>query len=194
MMKLQNKKPIYLVAGMILVAAFSRLIPHYPNFTAVGATALFGAAYIDRKVLSILIPVVAVWLSDLVLNNLVYASYYDGFTLFAPGSIWIYLGMAAIVLLGWGIFKKVTIWRFLGGAVGATAVFFLVTNFGHWAGPFSLHPKNTGGLIATYFDGLPFALNSLAGNVVFGAALFGAYYLLTRQKSIQGTLSGADKY
>ncbi len=194
MMKLQNKKSIYLVAGMILVAAFSRLIPHYPNFTAVGATALFGAAYINRKALSLLIPIIAVWLSDLVLNNVLYASYYDGFTLFTSGSIWIFLGMAAIVVLGWGIFRKVTIGRFLGGAIGATVIFYLVTNFGHWAGPFSMHPKNGAGLLATYIDAIPFALNTLAGNVVFGAALFGAYYWLTQKKSIRGTLSGADKY
>ena len=53
---------------MILAAAFTRLIPHYPNFTAVGAIALFGGAYFSKKYLAFIVPIVALLISDLFLG------------------------------------------------------------------------------------------------------------------------------
>lgn len=193
MMKLQNKRSIFLVSGLILVAAFSRLIPHYPNFTAVGAAALFGAAHLNKKALSLIVPLAAVWISDLVLNHTLYASYSEGFTLLTRGGIWVFLGIALVVMMGWGLLRKVTAGRVAIGAVGATVIFFLVSNFGAWAGPFSMHPLTFSGLMATYVDGIPFALNTLAGNLVFSALLFGAYHFVTQHKLIPGIQSGVDK-
>ncbi len=34
---------------IILLAAFSRLIPHMPNFSPLGAIGLFGAAHFTKK-------------------------------------------------------------------------------------------------------------------------------------------------
>ena len=34
---------------LILFAAFSRVIPHMPNFNPIGAMALFGGAYLNNK-------------------------------------------------------------------------------------------------------------------------------------------------
>ena len=77
---------------MIFAVAMSRMLPHPPNFTPVGAMALFGAAYFSRKYLAFLIPLLAMWMSDLLLNNLVYAKmypeFYQGFHL-----VWKYLGL-----------------------------------------------------------------------------------------------------
>ena len=58
------------VIAMILTATLSRFIPHPPNFTPIGAMSLFGAAYFGRKYLALLIPFLALWLSDLALNNI----------------------------------------------------------------------------------------------------------------------------
>ena len=55
----------------VLIAAFSRLIPHPPNFTPIGGMALFGAAYFSKRYLGFLVPLAAMWLSDLVYNNLI---------------------------------------------------------------------------------------------------------------------------
>ena len=46
----------YLVLGLILIVAFSRLIPHYPNFTPLCAIALFGAKYFNNKYLAYVLP------------------------------------------------------------------------------------------------------------------------------------------
>src|SRR5690554_7475691 len=65
---------------IVVLAAFSRLIPHPPNFTPIGAMALFGAAWFTNRFQALLLPLLALWLSDLALNNLIYAGYYEGFT------------------------------------------------------------------------------------------------------------------
>ena len=58
------------LTGMILAVALSRLIPHPPNFSPVEAMALFGGAYFSRKSLAILVPLIALFVSDLALGLL----------------------------------------------------------------------------------------------------------------------------
>lgn len=98
-----NKNKITLRFGvvtlLILLAAISRLLPHPPNFAPIGGMALFGAAYYTRKWWAYLIPIVAMWISDLILNNVVYAQYFDKFVWFYSGSLFTYGSFALIVLM-----------------------------------------------------------------------------------------------
>jgi hypothetical protein len=166
-------KSLLLVIGLILVAAASRLLPHPSNFVPVGAMALFGAAALPKRWLAVIVPVLAFYLSDLVLNNTLYAAYYEGF--YWGISYWMVGAIVLMVLLGMGMLRKLKFsWLRVGGAaVGATVVFFLVTNFGVWAGGL-LYPKTGAGLLAAFAAGLPFLLNSLLANLVFSGLLFGA--------------------
>ncbi|WP_020570231.1 DUF6580 family putative transport protein [Neolewinella persica] len=166
-------KSLFLVVGLILIAAASRLLPHPSNFVPVGAMALFGAAALPKRWLAIVVPVLAFYLSDLVLNNTLYAAYFDGF--YWGVSYWMVGAIVLMVLLGMGLLRNLKFsWLRVGGAaVGATLVFFLVTNFGTWAGGM-LYPKTGAGLLAAFAAGLPFLLNSLLANLVFSGLLFGA--------------------
>lgn len=161
---------------IVLLAAFSRLIPHPPNFTAVGAMALFGAAYFTKRYVAFIIPVVSLWLSDLVLNNIVYGAYFDHFVWFYPGFFWNYFGFMLIVLLGFALFKKVKIQSVLIGSVSASILFFIVSNFGVWMSG-TMYPKDLTGLMACYTAALPFLKNTLAGDLVYCSMLFGAFEL-----------------
>ena len=184
-----TSRPTYLplLIGMILLAAASRLLPHWPNFTPVGAMALFGAAAFPRRWMAWLVPFAALYLSDLALNNLLYADYYEGFYLGFNG--WVYLGFAVTLLVGFGFLRgKNFSWLRVGGsAVVTTLLFFLLTNFGAWLGsPF--YPQTGGGLLAAYAAGLPFLLNSAAGNLFFAGVLFGgARYLAGSPLSVPQT-------
>ncbi|MTB51470.1 DUF6580 family putative transport protein [Lewinella sp. W8] len=168
-----TKQHLPLLLALIVVAAMSRLLPHPPNFVPVGAMALFGAASLPRKWMVFLVPFVAFYLSDLVLNNLLYAQYYEGF--YWGLSLWVYGGIAAMILLGMGLLRNHRFsWLRIGGtAIGATLIFFLVTNFGVWAGDL-MYPKTPAGLLAAFAAGLPFLLNSLLANLLFSGVLFGA--------------------
>ncbi len=91
---------------IVISAAFSRLLPHPPNFTPIGAMALFGAAYFSKKHIALILPIIAMFLSDLVINNVVYAQYFDGFTFFYPGFYWTYGAFIVIGLLVVGLFTQ----------------------------------------------------------------------------------------
>lgn len=165
-------KHLPLILGLVFIAALGRLLPHWPNFTPVGAMALFGAAALPKKWLAVLAPLVAFYLSDLLLNNVLYAEYFDGF--YFGADPYICLGVAAMVGIGLLMLRgrRFSWLRVGGGAVAATVVFFLLSNFGVWMSGM-MYPKTVGGLVACYVAGLPFALNSLAANLVFSGVLFG---------------------
>ncbi len=176
-----SKKNTGMIALLIFVAAATRLLPHPPNMTPIGAMALFGGAYFGRKYMALLIPFAALFVSNLVLDNVVYAQYNDGFVLFRPSTLWVYGSIGLIAMLGMGLLKKVTASKVFLGALSASALFFLVTNFGSWlADP--IYTKDFSGLMQSYIAGLPFFTNTIAGDLMYSTALFGIYYLVVDKR------------
>lgn len=169
-----NKKSILIITGFIVFAALTRLLPHAYNFTPLGAIALFGAAYFTEKKWALIIPILAFWGSDLLLNNIMYSAYYDGFTWLTSDMLYTYGSIAMIVVLGYYLLKKITFGRVLSGALGASVIFFIVSNLGVWISG-TMYPMTFEGLIACYTAAIPFFHYTIAGNVVYSAALFGSY-------------------
>jgi hypothetical protein len=164
------------ISFLILFAAFSRMFPHPLNFSPLGATCLFGAAYFGKKWQAFIIPLVATWLSDLFINNVIYAEYYPTFTWFYEGFYWQYASYIIIILFGSVIFKNITLSRIAAGALGSTAIFYLISNLGCWVGS-TFYPQNISGLLACYAAGIPFAKATLLGDLIYSGVLFGAFYL-----------------
>lgn len=176
----ENKK-IYLrisvLVLMIVLAAFSRIIPHMPNFSPLGAIGLFGAAHFSKKWQAFLIPIAATWLSDLFINNIIYAQYYPTFTWFYEGFYWQYSSYLLITLAGVFIFKKIPPKKVITGALSSTAIFFLISNFGCW----SAYPQTFDGLMACYAAGMPFLKGTFLGDMFYSGVLFGAFALAQKQ-------------
>ncbi|NNK90138.1 MAG: hypothetical protein HKO89_05970, partial [Saprospiraceae bacterium] len=89
-MKVNN---FFLVVSLIIIAAIYRLLPHPPNATPVGAMALMGGLYIGRKHLAFILPIVALFLSDLVINNTIsrpFLTEQTGFVIFSDYMIPVY--------------------------------------------------------------------------------------------------------
>ena len=63
--------------------------------------------------------------------------------------------------------------------VGSSVLFFMITNFGAWLTS-GLYPMTADGLLQAYIAGIPFFQNSLLGNLVFAALLFGGFAALQR--------------
>ena len=167
----------WVLTVLILGAAFSRLLPHPLNFSPIGAMGLFGAAFFAKRWQALLIPIGATFLSDLVLNNVVYAEYTTGFMAFYPGMGWQYAAYALIVLAGFAIFRSVKVQTILAGALSATVIFFLVSNFGAFLSN-PVYPKTLSGLLTAYVAGLPFVQGTLLGDLFYSGVLFGAFALL----------------
>lgn len=174
-----NNRNIVLVL-LVVLAIVSRLIPHYSNFTALGAVAIFGGAMFKNSWKAFLIPIAALFLSDIVLNNIVYSAYRTspGFQWFTAGFAFIYIGAAVSVLIGKFNIKGFKILPILGSVALSSISFFLITNFGSWlANP--MYTKSFSGLVLAYEAGIPFALNGLGSTAMYSAVLFGSAYVLT---------------
>ncbi|MBK7870118.1 MAG: hypothetical protein IPJ74_05220 [Saprospiraceae bacterium] len=174
---------IGILALMVFAAALSRLLPHPYNFTPIGAMSLFGAAYFSKRWLAFAVPFLAMWVSDLILDNVVYSQYYDGFQWF--GHTWVYISFALIVVLGFMLLRKLNITNVILASLSASAIFFLVTNFAVWLGS-PAYPQNFIGLMSCYAAGLPFysmdaspplgfLLNGVLGDLFYCGVLFGVF-------------------
>jgi len=152
---------IWVLTLMIFAAAFARLLPHPPNFAPIAAMALFGGAYFDKKSLAFIVPLSALFLSDLVIGTYNYAYI-------------VYLSFALIVVLGIIMLKKQGIKKLIVTTLTASTSFFIITNFGVWALG-TLYPKTAAGLLESYIAAIPFFQNSLIGDLFFVGVMFGAY-------------------
>ena len=163
--------------GIIIIIALSRLIPNMPNFSPMAAIALFCAAHFDKLWKAVLVTLLATFVSDIVLNNTIYASMNNGFTIFYDGFVWQYLAYIAIAFLGSKIFTSINKAKVIGGSLATTLVFFIISNFGAWISlPF--YSKDIAGLMSSYAAGIPFIKNTLMSDLFYSSVLFGGYYLL----------------
>ncbi|MGB5585021.1 MAG: DUF6580 family putative transport protein, partial [Gammaproteobacteria bacterium] len=86
---------------------------------------------------------------------------------------------ALTVVIGFWIRKQINTGRIAIAAVAASVLFFLLTNFGVWVTS-GLYPMTVDGLMQAYIAAIPFFQNSLLGNLVFTALLFGGFAALQR--------------
>ncbi|MEY4217415.1 MAG: hypothetical protein RLZZ68_1871 [Bacteroidota bacterium] len=164
-----------IIAALIFIAALSRVLPHPYNFTPLMAISLFGAAHFTRKWQAIVIPLVATWLSDLFINNVLYQS--SDFVWIYQGFYWQYSTYLLTGILGLFMLRKVNVSRVFGSSLMAALLFFAVSNFGVWVGSMS-YPHTLNGLLTCYAAGIPFLGGTVLGNVFYGAALFGLFHIL----------------
>lgn len=156
--------------GMIVVAAFSRLIPHWPNFTAIGAMALFAGSTLGFQLRSVLVPVVALLVTDLIFG-------------FHSTMIAVYGATIFSIMLGAFFLQKRTVKKVLSFSILGSMSFFIVTNFAVWAID-GMYSKDLNGLLQAYTMALPFFPSQIFGDLFFGAILFGSYALLARKKTL----------
>ena len=177
-----NPRTTVLVSIILLAAAY-RLVQSSPvfsilsNLTPFGAMALFGGYYFRDKWKAILVPVAALWISDIFLNRFYYS---DQWIFFYGGQLWVYGVFAATVVLGM-MMGNASFARVIGFGVGAALLHWLVTDFGVWIGgstdittglPFT---KDWNGFIKCLTLALPFLRNMIIGNVMFCGVMFGAF-------------------
>jgi hypothetical protein len=178
------------VAGAGAVwAGLWRLVPHWPNFTPVGGLALFAGARL-RLWQAFALPLAVMAASDLLL----WAAF--GKAAFDP---WVYASFALNVLLGRWLLRKGRAWRIPVVSLIASLQFFVLSNFGTWAGG-TIYPRTLAGLGACFAaalpfagdwrtDGTPFFFGTVAGDLACSALFFGLYAVIVavagRQKASQ---------
>ena len=171
-----NHARLLAILAAIVVAAALRLVPHPPNFTPIGAMAMFSGAYLTRRGVAFAAPFAAMLLSDAVLG-------------FHSGMPFVYGSVALIVCIGWLALKRISSLRIVAAALVSSVLFFVITNFGTWALS-GMYPLTAAGLGACYVAAIPFFQNTVIGDLFYAGVLFGGFALLER--AIPALRQGAE--
>ncbi|WP_437184950.1 DUF6580 family putative transport protein [Planctomicrobium sp. SH668] len=168
-MKPNSLNQIAVISVMVVAAALCRVIPHPPNFSPIGAVALFGGACLANRWLAFGIPLLAMFISDQFLpSSPLFPVIYTSFLVNVALGRWLHgrrnvVNMAALTFLG-------------------AVQFFVLTNLAHW---YSYYPLTLSGLTTCFAAAIPFFQNTLLGDACFATALFGTYALI--QRAIAGS-------
>lgn len=181
-----NTSLAWTLVALILLAALYRIVPGRPwGFAPQIAMGLFGGAVIKDKKWAFALPILSMFLSDLLyqgLNKMGLSSIYG----FYDGQLLNYCLFAAMVVVGFAI-KKINVVNIVAASVIAPTLFFLLSNFITWSGLAGMRglnrPFTFQGLLMAYNDGLLFYKMSVLATLFFSTILFGGYYLLTKNNT-----------
>jgi hypothetical protein len=148
--------------ALVALAAGSRFAEIAPNFAAVAAAGLFAGFYFRSRVAAIAVPVVAMLISDMFLGS------YPWYQVIA-----VYACLTLPVLLGRWMHGSYSAARIAGSSLAMSVVFFIVTNFSVWLSGF--YGYSLMNLVECYIAAFPFFKYTLAGDLVYAGAIFGAY-------------------
>ena len=145
--------------GVFLVLAFSRFIPHPPNFTSLIALSFYIPAAFGLRYIWVVL--IAFFITDIVIGL-------HSTLLFTWGSV-VLIGFISKYL------NQSMTYRLIGALSGAT-IFFIISNFGVWSlGGYGYTLK---GMISCYTLALPFfgysAISTLFFSVII-EAVYGIY-------------------
>jgi len=163
-----TRSRLIFIAGLILTALVSRLIPHLPNFTALSAIALFSGFYFTNSLVAFCVPLTAAFISDCLLG-------------FYPGFPFVYLSYGLIISLGTFVRPSTLLTKALTTAT-ASLLFFFVTNFGVWYST-GLYSNSLSGLAACYIAGLPFLFNQFLGDLTYVCLI--SFTVLATEKNLK---------
>ena len=164
----------YSAMVLIIILAFSRIIPHPPNFTPILGMAVFAGAIFDKKIYSFLILLLAMILSDLFLG-------------FHSSMLIIYFAIFLNVVIGIYLISKIDYFKICISLVLGSLVFFIITNFAVWVSS-DMYPHSLEGLLACYTMALPFLQSTVISTVLYGIGAFFIFelsnkYLVFRPKN-----------
>ncbi len=153
--------------GILLVLATSRFIPHPPNFTSLIALSFYVPAFFGLKYIWIVF--IAYFITDIILGL-------HSTLLFTWGSV---------VLIGFiSKYLNQSVKYRLFGALFASLLFFVITNFGVWL--LGMYDYSFKGLLESYIMAIPFYKNTILSTLIYSLiieTIFKFYTLKTSEKS-----------
>lgn len=154
-------------------------------FTPIGAMGLFGGAHFSNRWKAYLFPLLALLLSDLAVNLIIFKGQYG---VMYAGWYGVYAIFALIVFIWQSMLKKVSFKNILLAAVVASLTHWILSDLMSFFSPYSLDlrtgkpfTKDLDGLIQCYWQALPYLRNFFAGTLVYSALMFGAFELAKRR-------------
>ena len=171
--------PFAALTGLVVLGVFTRLIPHPANFTAIGAVALFAGSYFEKRWLAILLPLIALFVSDCILG-------------FHDLMLYVYGAFIVVTFLGSWTLQNDKGSSKTGAkasdlvltSLGASVIFFVISNFGVWMQS-GFYSRSLSGLFECYVMALPFLDRQIFGDLFFSCALFSVAYYLQKKIPVE---------
>ncbi len=161
---------IMVATGLVAVAVMWRFVNSEwaaaYNLELITGVSLVAAVFLHRY-FAVIVPLAAVFLSDVVIGNTEIALF--------TWSAFAVIGVAGLVLRRWRGQDGKLLLGSAGIGLGAAVWFFLWTNGGVWLmGDGSFYPKTLDGLLLSYAYGLPFFRSTLASGLILAPAIMAA--------------------
>ena len=153
----------------IVVALAVRFIPHFLNFSPLGAALLFfGATRKKEEWAPVLCAAIGV---DFLLTTLVYHLPLRA-DVFAPLAYYV-IALFIGSLLKEGLHDGRSALKIAGASVAGSLVFFVTSNFVAWIGLPQMYTRDLSGLANCYVAAIPFFRSTFIGDLVYSFAMFG---------------------
>ncbi len=184
----QTRSTIFFLIFVIAVTTIIKFICA-PNlalsgFSTVIAMSLFAGLTIKDIKVSFLFPLLALFISD-VLIQIFYTAGWFPFPGFYSGQLINYILLVVLVLIGIALRKAKTPGIVLSIIAGPLVYFFL-SNFQVWASNSVAYSRDLSGLMAAFTMGLPFLKNSFLSTIVFVPTFIFMYkYFMGKKHSMQ---------
>jgi hypothetical protein len=170
----QNKTNLLLAVILILAAAISRVITYPHTLSPIIGMALFGGAIIKDKRFAFVLPLFAMFISDVMFEV---SGIEKGF--WGWGQLSGYAILALITVFGFRM-KKVNAVNVIGFSLVSSVIFFLLSNLSFFLIDnkiYHTYSNDLAGFKNCFIQALPFFKAHI--DLAFSAILFGSYYLIT---------------
>jgi len=169
---------IVVIAAIRVLNNFSTEMTALANYSPLAAMALFGSAYFKGNIKPLLFPLMAIFISDIILFSTVYKEYGNG--ILYDEWYWVYGAFLLMAISGKLIIRKVAVANIALSAIVAVFIHWIVTDLGVWIGS-SAYPQTWAGFTACLAAAIPFELRLLIATIVYSAVMFGVFELMQRR-------------
>lgn len=169
---------IIIIATIRVLNNFGTEITVLANYSPLAAMALFGSAYFKGNAKPLLFPLMAIFISDIILFSTVYKDYGNGFLY--DGWFWVYGAFLLIAISVKLIIKKVNVQNVALAIVTAVLIHWIVTDLGVWIGS-KTYPQTWSGFMLCLNAAIPFELRLLLATVVYSTIMFGVFEVMRRK-------------
>ena len=174
-MNKQSTSTLVIAVLLIIIAATSRVFLYPHNFSPIIGMAIFAGAVIKDKRLAFALPLLAMFLSDVLFEVFNIAPGFWGW-----GQLVGYGILALITVIAFSM-KKINVLSVAGYSIGSSLLFFFLSNsaFFVFDNPiYHTYTQDFSGYIATLAGGLPFLKTGIIADLIYSTVLFGSYFLV----------------
>lgn len=165
-----------MLLALVVFTALTRVMLYPFNFSPVIALALFGGACIPDKRLGFFLPVLAMFVSDLVFEFFNIAPGFWGWTQL------VHYGLFVLIAFLGSFIGKPGVAKVIGASLASSLLFFFISNSLVWFADTSYYANDFSGWMTCLAAGLPFLKNGLLADLLYSGLFFGGYVLIFRKQ------------